>query len=108
MRETRKPNGPAAAALLAAGAGVFATGLLTTLAEVSSGLRGALTWWSPAGPLTGKTGVGVIVWLVAWIVLHAVHKNRDMEIDGALRWAWILIALGFLGTFPPFFEAFAP
>jgi len=108
MTEAQKPNGPAAAALLAVGAGVFAIGLMTTLAEISTGLRASLIWWNPAGPLTGKTGVGVIVWLAAWIVLHARDKNRDVQFSRSMRWAWILIALGFLGTFPPFFEAFAP
>jgi hypothetical protein len=108
MKDTRKPSGPAAAALVAAGVGVFVTGLLTTLAEVSPALRGSLNWWNPAGPLSGKTGVGIIVWLVAWVVLHAMYKQRDVALARPLLWTWILIALGFLGTFPPFFEAFAP
>jgi len=108
MEIARKPLGTAAAALLAAGVGVFVTGLMTTLAEVSPGLRSSLNWWNPAGPLTGKTGVGVILWLVAWVILHAAYKNREIDFDRAMRWAWILILLGFLGTFPPFFEAFAP
>lgn len=108
MEIARKPLGTAAAALLAAGVGVFVTGLMTTLAEVSPGLRSSLNWWNPAGPLTGKTGVGVILWLVAWVILHAAYKNSEVDFGRAMRWAWILILLGFLGTFPPFFEAFAP
>jgi hypothetical protein len=108
MKETRKSNGPAAAALLAAGVGVFVIGLMTTLAEVSAGLKSSLNWWNPAGSLTGKTGVGVILWLVAWVILHAMYKNRDVEFNRSMLWTWILVALGFLGTFPPFFEAFAP
>jgi hypothetical protein len=108
MKETRKPNGPAVAALVAAGAGVFVTGLLTTLASASSRVGATLNWWSPAGPLSGKTGVGIIVWLVAWVVLHAMYKQRDVALARPLLCTWILIALGFLGTFPPFFEAFAP
>lgn len=108
MEIARKPLGTAAAALLAAGVGVFVTGLMTTLAEVSPGLRSSLNWWNPAGPLTGKTGVGVTLWLVAWVVLHTMYKNREVDLSRAMRWAWILILLGFLGTFPPFFEAFAP
>lgn len=107
MSVAEKSNGVAASAILAAAAGVFATGLMTTLAEISGGLRSALIWWSPAGPLTGKTGVGIIVWLVAWVVLHSMYKNRGVSFDRIMLWAWILIFLGFLGTFPPFFEAFA-
>lgn len=107
MDVAEKPNGVAAAAILAAGAGVFATGLMTTLAEISSRLRNALIWYTPSGPLTGKTGVGIIVWLVAWVILHSMYKNRTVNFDRIMLWAWILIFLGFLGTFPPFFEAFA-
>ena len=105
METARKPLGTAAAALLAAAAGVFVTGLMTTLAEASPGLRNLLVWWRPAGPLTGKTGVGVTLWLVAWVVLHTMYKNREVDLGRVMRWVWILILLGFLGTFPPFFEA---
>ncbi len=107
MDKADKPNGFAAAAILAAGVGVFTIGLLTTLAEVSSRLKGALTWSRPVGPLAGKTGVGIIIWLVAWVILHNMYKGRDVEFSKTLRWAWILIVLGFLLTFPPVFEAFA-
>ena len=71
-----KPSGPAAAAILAAAVGVFVIGLATNLAEVSADLKNALNWWNPAGPLTGKTGVGVIVWLIAWAVLGPRHVRR--------------------------------
>ena len=102
-----KPNGVAAAAILAAGIGVFTTGLMTTLAEVSPGLRNALIWSRPVGPLSGKTGVGVIIWLIAWVVLHSMYRGRDAEFGKIMRWSWILILLGFLLTFPPAFELIA-
>ncbi|HRQ41580.1 MAG TPA: hypothetical protein PLD25_26980 [Chloroflexota bacterium] len=56
-------TGPAAAALVSSDIGVLTIGLMTTGAVISEGLRNALNWWNPAGPLTGKTGVGVILWL---------------------------------------------
>ncbi len=102
-----KPNGPAAAAILAAAVGVFVIGLLTTLAEVSGGLRNALNWWNPAGPLTGKTGAGVIVWLIAWAVLGARYRRREVDVGRITRRSWILILLGLALTFPPIFEIFA-
>lgn len=104
---TQRPNGPAAAALLAAAIGVFTVGLMTTLAEASSSLRNALNWWVPAGPLVGKTGVGVIVWLIAWMWLGARYRGRDTSLGPIVLWTWILIALGVLLTFPPVFEIFA-
>ncbi len=103
----QRPSGPAAAAILAAGIGVFTIGLMTTLAEASSSLRNALNWWAPAGPLVGKTGVGVIVWLIAWMLLGARYRGREASLRPIVLWTWILIALGVLLTFPPFFEIFA-
>lgn len=104
---TQKPSGPAAAALLAAAIGVFTVGAMTTLAEASSSLRSALNWWAPAGPLTGKTGVGVIVWLIAWVLLDARYRGREAHMGRVVLWTWMLIALGVLLTFPPVFEIFA-
>jgi len=61
---------------------------------------------SPAGPLTGKTGVGVIAWLVSWIVLHTLWKDEDVALVRVLVVSLVLLALGLVLTFPPVFEAF--
>ena len=50
-----RPDGPLAAVLLAAGIGSFALGLITTLAEASSGFRDRLVLNAGVGPLSGKT-----------------------------------------------------
>jgi len=100
------PNGPAAAAILSAGLGSSVIGLMTTGAVISAELKSALNWWSPAGPLTGKTGVGVIAWLVGCIVLHTLWKDRDMAFFRLLVVTLVLVALGLFLTFPPVFEAF--
>lgn len=104
--QERLPNGPAAAAILAAGVGSAVIGLLTTGAVISAGLKSALTWWGPAGPLSGKTGVGVIAWLVSWIVLNTLWKDKDVAFVRVLVVTLVLLALGVLLTFPPVFEAF--
>lgn len=101
-----KPTGPAAAAMLAAGIGTFVIGLMTTLAAASPALRSALTWYGPVGPLSGKTGVGLIIWILVWIVLHSMWKNREANLARTFTWSIVLIAAGFLLTFPPVFEAF--
>jgi hypothetical protein len=103
----RQPNGAGAVALLAAAIGVFVIGLMTTLASASPALSNILAWVRPVGPLSGKTGVGLIVWLVSWIFLHARYKDVDVDLRRALRWTSILILLGWLGTFPIFYEMFA-
>ncbi len=102
----RKPAGPGAAALVAAGVGIFVIGLMTTLAEPLPALKNALAWYNPAGPLSGKTGVGVIVWLLTWVVLHAAWKNKNPDLGRAFGWALSLVAVGFVLTFPLFYEIF--
>jgi hypothetical protein len=102
-----KPEGPVAAAILAAGIGCFALGILTTLAEASETIKDWLNWNDDVGPLSGKTLGAVIVWLVAWAVLHVVYRARAFETRRALTIALVLIALGVVGTFPTFFQAFA-
>ena len=97
-------NGPALAAIVAAGFGVLVLGLCTLLAEVSTATNNALNWWPPAGPLVGKTGVAVIAWFVTWAVLHLAWRRR--EVSFRMWWAVALglILIGFLLTFPPIFQ----
>lgn len=101
------PNGPVAAALVAGGLGSATIGLMTVLAEASAPIKDSLNWWNPAGPLTGKTLVGVIVFFAAWIVLHFIFRGKNVNFARATTIALILLGLGLLGTFPPFFDLFA-
>jgi hypothetical protein len=106
-----RPDGPAAAAMLAAGIGMFTLGLLTILSEASTGLHDWLESWEfdqGVGPLAGKTTLSVIVWALSWIVLAIGLRGRDVNLK---TWFWVALVLGVLGaigTFPPVFEAFAP
>ena len=103
-----KPDGPLAAVLLAAGIGAFALGLVTTLAEASSGFRDRLVLNAGVGPLSGKTVWATVIFLVAWAVLAARLRNRDGLLRSATTIFVVLTVLGLLGTFPIFFQAFAP
>jgi hypothetical protein len=98
--------GVASAAFVASGIGCLVIGLLTTGAVLSEGLKNALNWWNPAGPLTGKTGVGVIAWLISWVLLHTLWKDKEMDFNKVFTVTLILIGIGFVLTFPPVFEAF--
>lgn len=99
-------TGPAAAAMISGGIGTLVIGLLTTGAVISEGLKEVLNWWNPAGPLSGKTGVGVIAWLLTWVILNTLLKGKDYDVGKAFRITLILIGIGLLLTFPPIFEAF--
>lgn len=102
-----RPTGPAAAALLAAGVGSVALGVLTTLAEASEGVKAALQFTEPVGPLSGKTTGAVAAFLLAWAVGHMTMSDRSPRLRGVLMWTIILVALGLIMTFPPVFGAFA-
>jgi hypothetical protein len=102
-----KPEGPIAAAIIAGGVGATALGALTTAAEASADVKDLLELNADVGPLSGKTIFAVVVWLVAWAVLHVVYRNRPYETRRALTIALVLVGLGVLGTFPTFFQAFA-
>ena len=106
--EVDKPEGPVAAAILAAGIGALALGVFTTLAEASDSVADWLRWNAAVGPLSGKTLMTVIVWLASWAGLHLWLRGKAYETRRALTIAGVLIALGVLGTFPTFFELFAP
>jgi hypothetical protein len=103
-----KPEGPIAAAIIAGGIGAAALGLFTTLAEANADIKDWLNWKDEVGPLAGKTIMAVIVWLVSWAILHVVYRTKAYETRRAFTIAVVLIGLGVLGTFPTFFQAFAP
>ncbi|MBI4338202.1 MAG: hypothetical protein HY683_10290 [Chloroflexi bacterium] len=103
---SHKPNGAGAAAVLAGGIGVFTIGFLTTLAAASVGVRNFLDWYSPAGPLSGKTTLGGIVWLVAWVSAHYLLRNKEVSFSRVTKALVVLLAVGLLLMFPPVFELF--
>jgi len=102
-----KPEGPISAAIIAGGIGAFALGLLTTLAEANETISGWLELKVSVGPLSGKTTFAVLVWLVAWAILHGALKGTRYETRRAFTIAMVLVALGVIGTFPTFFQLFA-
>jgi hypothetical protein len=103
-----KPDGPLAAVLVAAGIGSFALGLFTTLAEASEAFRERLILNEAVGPLSGKTVWATVVFVIAWVVLHFMWRERDRMLRSATTAFVVLTLLGLLGTFPIFFQAFAP
>ena len=103
-----RPEGPVSAAILAGGVFALALGLLTTLAEASVDIKDFLNFYDPVGPLSGKTIGAAVIWVIAWTVLHLLYRAKPLESRKALTVALILIALGTVGTFPIFFQLFAP
>lgn len=95
------PNGPGAAAILAAGIGCAALGVLALLGDAFSGIKNFLNFYNPTGPLSGVTTLAIVVWLAAWFVLAQKWRDRDVAISWISAVAFILLAIGLFLTFPP-------
>ena len=98
------PNGPGAAAILAAGIGCFAVGLFATLGDAFPALARFFTFYLPTGPLSGVTISAILVWLVAWLVMSQSWKAGTVALAKVTIAAFVLLALGVLLTFPPFMD----
>ena len=103
-----RPNGPAAAALLAGAIGVFVLGLNTFIAAAAEGAKEWLTFQNRVGSLSGKTTMAGVVWLVVWALLSAALWRRNVPIE----WVWalviVLLVVGNLLMLPPIFERVEP
>lgn len=110
--EGTKPNGPVAAAFIAAAAGCFALGVIITLNvakiipdsflkfDVNYGLG------SGVGPLSGKVILSTIAFLGTWGVLGFLWRGREVNFGRAFGVALVLLAVGFALTFPPIYDIF--
>ena len=104
----QKPNGPVAAVMLACGIGALVLGVLTTVAEASESFKSSIEYVTRVGPLSGKVFWSVAAFIVAWAVLGVALRSRELAWRPLLIVTVVCVALGILGTFPTFFQAFAP
>jgi multisubunit Na+/H+ antiporter MnhB subunit len=80
-------------------------GLVIVLDEV--GLFSAPALYAPAGGVSGRTTLAVVIWLIAWAVLHRRWKNRHLESPSRVYLlALILIGVGVVLTLPPVWGLF--
>ena len=102
------PNGPAMAAILGAALGVFSLGLATFISAAAIGAKEWFEFQQRVGPLSGKTTMAGVAWLVAWGVLHVAWRKRDVPFVPVAVLAGVLFVVANLLMFPPIFERFAP
>ena len=98
------PNGPGAAAVLAAGIGSLALGVFAFAGDASPQIGRTFNIWNPSGPLSGVTTAAVVVWLVAWFLLARRWSTRDVGLTAVTITALAMLAGGLLLTFPPFMD----
>jgi hypothetical protein len=96
------PNGPGAAAILAAGIGSFALGVFAFLGDAVPALARFFTFYLPPGALSGVTTSAIVVWLVAWFGLSRIWKTSTVALAKVNLAAFVLLGLAVLLTFPPF------
>jgi hypothetical protein len=108
-KTSERPNGPVAAALLASGIGAAVLGIVTLIYELAdqSTFAKSLVWVKPVGALSGKSGLAILAFLVSWLVLHFILKDKEMKFEQTATVALVLLAIGLLGTFPPFWHLLA-
>jgi len=97
-------NGPGAAAVLAAGIGGLALGLLALAGDAFPAVAGALNVWKPTGPLSGVTGAAIVIWLATWLVLGAAWRRRKLSMGPVAGATAVMMIAGLLLTFPPFMD----
>jgi len=102
-----KPNGPAAAAIIAAGVGALFLGIFTVWNEASTGMHDFLEIDKGVGPLSGKTSFAVVAYVVTWALLAPLMWRKSFAWVPVLATTALLLAAGFIGTFPEFFQLFA-
>jgi hypothetical protein len=93
------PNGAALAAVLAAGIGALAVGLVVILDQ--AGVFAVPALYEPAGGVSGRMTLAAVIWLVTWGVLHVRWKDREIDARPLRRLALVSIGVGILLTLPP-------
>lgn len=98
------PNGPGAAAILAAGIGCAALGVLSLWGDASERVGRLLNFYNPTGTLSGVTTVSILIWLVCWFVLNRQWHSKTVNTSVTNGLAFLGLAVGLLLTFPPFMD----
>ena len=98
------PNGSGAAAILAAGIGCAAVGILAIAGDASDAIGGLLNFYNPTGTLSGVTTVAIIIWLATWFILNRLWSMRTVSMTTINVLAFVGLAVGFLLTFPPLMD----
>jgi len=97
-------NGSGGAAILAAGIGCAAMGILAFAGDASDGIGKALNWYNPSGTLSGVTSLAIVVWLASWFALDRLWREKTVAMVKVNVCSFALLAVGFLLTFPPFMD----
>ena len=99
-------NGPGAAAILSSAIGCFALGVIAVMADKIQPIARLLNLYRPTGPLSGVTTLAISIWVIIWLVLHALWHRRDVQLKQINLMSILLLIGGLLLTFPPVADLF--
>ena len=99
-------TGSGAAAILAAGIGVFLVAILAIAADRILAIKSLMIFYKPTGPLSGVTTCAIVGWLAAWAILEKLWRRRSVALGPVNAVAFLLLVLGLLLTFPPIADLF--
>mgnify|MGYP005849121627 CR=1 FL=1 len=97
-------NGAAMAAVLGAAIGSFTLGLIVLFK--ATGLLSIPALYQPAGGVSGRTTLAVVIWLIVWGILHYRWKDQHISYQRTLLLSLILIGGSIVFTFPPLWSLF--
>jgi hypothetical protein len=106
MTGEERTNGSGAAAILAAGVGALALGVLAVAGDKSAVVKSWMIFYKPTGPLSGVTTVAILVWLGCWGLLEWRWGKRSVAVGRVCWVALVLLGVGVLLTFPPVGDLF--
>lgn len=104
FESTRENN--AGVAVLACGIACSSFGVLVILSETSNSIKNFLQFNDSVGPLSGKVGIAILLWVLSWVFLKKWFAKRDAAGKTLFKIGLGLLFLAFLFTFPPFFNLF--
>ena len=97
-------NGKGAAAIMAVGIGLLVLGVFTITGDAIPAAASLFNIWNPTGPLSGVTGLAIVIWLVTWWLLARAWGAREVNFRRVNWAAGLMIVAGLLLTFPPFMD----
>jgi len=106
LTDSSIPNGSGAAAILAAGIGLFALGVFTVAGDTVPAIKSLFIFYKRTGPLSGVTTTAILIWLLSWVLLNWRWKNKTLPMSRVNIIAFTLLGLCLLLTFPPITELF--
>jgi hypothetical protein len=97
-------NGKGAAAIMAVAVGSFALGVFTLAGDAVPAAAAFFNIYNPTGPLSGVTGLAILVWLGTWFILSRRWAERNVNFKQVNLAAAAMVVAGLLLTFPPIMD----